>query len=101
MNYETLERQVLMWKKMAVLVPILVTGFLGLIFLFQFCDLRTLIYIACGLYFVTAIVWWYWTMKSIDLLVNLMKYTNVGIIETKDELKSIRQELMVDLSKQK
>ena len=40
-------------------------------------------------------------MKSIDLLVNLMKHTNVGIIETKDELKSIRQELMVDLSKQK
>ena len=101
MNYETLERQVLMWKKMAVLVPILVTGFLVLIFLFQFCDLKTLIYIACGLYFMTAIVWWYWTMKNIHLIVSLMKHTNLGILETKDELKSIRQELQVDLSTKK
>ena len=40
-------------------------------------------------------------MKSIHLLVKIMKTANEGISEVSDELKNIRKELQVDIKKTK
>ena len=96
MDLDKLERQVLIWNRAAIVVPIFVTGILMLTYFFQLCDLETLFYIACGLYFTTAVVWWWWTMKSIHLLVYTLKGTKQGVKDVADELRSIRKELQVD-----
>lgn len=96
MNLEQLEKQVLLWNRAAILVPVFFTAFLGVSYLFSFCSLETLFFIACGLYFITAVIWWWWTMKSIHLLVNILKKTNTGINDVSTELRSIRKELQVD-----
>ena len=96
MDLDKLERQVLLWNRAAILVPIFVTGILMLTYFFQLCGLETLFYIACGLYFATAVIWWWWTMKSIHLLVYTLKGTKAGVVEVADELRSIRKELQVD-----
>lgn len=96
MNLEMLEKQVLLWNRLAILVPIFVTGTLMLAYFFEVCSLEMLFYIACGMYFFTAVVWWWWTMKSIHLLVRTLSSTKDGVTEVAAELKQIRKELQVD-----
>ena len=87
MTLDKLEQQVVLWSRMALLVPIVVSGLLGILYFCELYQLRILFFIACGLYFATAVIWWWWTMKSIHLLVRIMKTANEGISEVSDELK--------------
>jgi len=93
---EALERQVLLWNRAAILAPIFFTGLLMVAWLLSFCSTQTLFFIACGLYFLTAVLWWWWAMKSIHMLVKILSSTNKGIKEVSVELKNIREELKVD-----
>ena len=96
MTLEKLERQVLLWNKAAILAPIFFTGLLMLAWLLSFCSTQSLFFIACGLYFLTAVIWWWWTMTSIRLLVKTLTGTQQGVIEVAEELRAIREELTVD-----
>ena len=96
MTLDKLEQQVLMWNRAAILAPIFFTGLLMVAWLLSFCSTQTLFFIACGLYFLTAVIWWWWTMKSIHLLVKTLTYTQKGVVEVAGELKAIREELSVD-----
>ena len=101
MKIESLERQVLVWNKAAIIAPVFFTGILMVMYSFGLCDLETLFLVACGLYFATAVIWWWWTMKSIHLLVKTLSSTRNGVQEVAAELKSIREELTVDNFKDK
>ena len=96
MTLEKLERQLLLWNRAAILAPIFFTGMLMVAWLMSFCSTQTLFFIACGLYFLTAVIWWWWTMKSIHLLVKTLTSTRDGVVEVAAELKIIREELQVD-----
>src|SRR5210317_179137 len=96
MTLEKLEAQVLMWNRAAILAPIFFTGLLMVAWFLNICSLEMLFFIACGLYFLTAIIWWWWTMTSIRLLVKTLTRTKEGVVEVEAELKSIREELQVD-----
>ena len=101
MKIESLERQVLMWNKAAIIAPVFFTGILMVMYSFGLCDLETLFLVACGLYFGTAVIWWWWTMKSIHLLVKTLTSTRDGVQQVAAELKNIREELTVDNFKDK
>jgi len=96
MTLEKLERQVLLWNRAAILAPIFFTGLLMVAWLLSFCSTQTLFFIACGLYFLTAVIWWWWTMTSIRLLVKTLTGTQQGVVEVAEELRAIREELSVD-----
>jgi len=96
MTLDKLEQQVLMWNRAAILAPIFFTGLLMVAWLLSFCSTQTLFFIACGLYFLTAVIWWWWTMTSIRLLVKTLTSTQQGVVEVAEELRSIREELSVD-----
>jgi hypothetical protein len=96
MTLEKLERQVLLWNRAAILAPVFFTGMLMIVWFFQLCNLQTLFFIACGLYFFTAVICLCWTMKSIHLLVKTLTSTKDGILEIADELRSIRNEIELD-----
>ena len=96
MTLDNLEKQVLLWNRAAILVPIFVTGVLMLAYFFNLCEIETLFYIASGMYFFTAVIWWWWTMKSVQLLVKTLTATQQGVEIVAEELQSIRKELQVD-----
>jgi hypothetical protein len=101
MNLDKLEKQVIVWSRLALLVPVAVSGILAILYFYDFWNMQTLFYIACGLYFTTAVVWWWWTMKTIHYLIKIMKNANTDIQEVGVELRSIRKELQVDNSNTK
>ena len=96
MTLEKLRKQVLWWNKAAILAPILVTSFLGLLYWAAICPPEDLFLVACALYFFTAIIWWWWTMRGIAYLIKLMTQMNQDMSIAHRELKGIREELRVD-----
>ena len=101
MNLENLEQQVILWTKAAIVVPILFTILLLLTWYFEFLDLNSLFFLACGSYFGVAIIWWWWTMQSVRLLIKTLQDTKQGVINVAIELKNIREELVIDNNKNK
>ncbi len=98
MNLEKLRLQVLWWNKAAIVTPILVTGFLFLLYYAAICPPDMLFLTACALYFMTAVIWWWWTMRGIAYLINLMQQMNKDMLTASNELRGIREELKVDNS---
>lgn len=98
MDLDKLEKQVVVWSRLALLVPVVVSVILAILYFLDFWNMRTLFLLACGLYFTTAVVWWWWTMKTIHYLIKIMKNANTDIQDVGVELRSIRKELQVDNS---
>ncbi len=96
MTLEKLRKQVLWWNKAAILAPILVTSFLGLLYWAAICPPEDLFVVACALYFFTAVIWWWWTMRGITFLVKLLQQMNHDLVDATVALKGIRDELQVD-----
>lgn len=101
MNLEKIEKQVLLWEKAAIIVPIIVTAILAGLWLASVFSFETLFYITCGMYFITAIIWWWWTMTTMRYVVGILKSTNSGIHAVSGELRNIRKEMALDNSKDK
>lgn len=101
MNLDNLEEQVLIWNRAAVSIPIIFTLIIVVFYCTAIFSLTTLVFIACGLYFITAVVWWWWTMKSIHLLVHVLKGTKQGVTEVAIELRNIRNELLAETNNTK
>ena len=96
MTLEKLRLQVLWWNKAAIVAPILVTGFLCLLYFAAICPPDMLFFAACGLYFMTAVIWWWWTMRGIAYLIKLLQQMNADMLHATSELRGIRKELQVD-----
>ena len=96
LTLEKLKLQVLWWNKAAIITPILVTGFLMLLWYTAICPPEKLFLAACGLYFLTAVIWWWWTMRGIVYLIKLLQQMNTDMLYATSELRGIREELKVD-----
>jgi len=86
-----LKKQVLIWYRASFIVPVITTLLLAGAYILNVTNLLTLFIIACGLYFITAIVWWWWTMKSFQYLLNLLIKTSSDIELVSNEVNSIKR----------
>ena len=96
MKLETIEKQILFWNKAAIIAPAFFTVLLSVMWAINLYHIEVLFFIACGLYFITAIIWWWWTMKSIYIILKLMANTNNNLEDVSIELKHIRNDIQVD-----
>jgi hypothetical protein len=87
-----IEQQVEKWDLFAKIVP---TIFLVACFLFLvlgIVDVETVFYVGLVFFALTAATWWFWTIYSIRFLVRLLGNTSHKLLETGEELQSIRTE---------
>ena len=96
MTLEKLKEEVLYWNRLAIVVPITVTLILGFLYFCTLLEAETLFYLACFLYFSTAVIWWWWTMRGITYLANLMRSMQEDIAQAANDIKDIKQEILVD-----
>ena len=96
MTLEKIERQLLFWNNAAIIAPTFFTVLLSVLWATNLYHIEVLFFIACGLYFITAIIWWWWTMKSLYMILKLMDNTNNNLEEVSVELKHIRKDIQVD-----
>lgn len=88
-----IEKQVESWDTFAKLAP---TFFLFVCFILLVTGNTTFdnIFLFGMMGFsITAVIWWFWTIYSIRFLVRMFNQATNDLIETGEELKSVRKEL--------
>jgi hypothetical protein len=96
LTLEKLKKEILYWNRLAIVVPIAVTLILGFLYFCTILEAEILFYLACFLYFSTAVIWWWWTMRGLIYLADLMRSMREDIAEATNDIKDIKQEILVD-----
>ena len=87
-----IEAQVERWDLFAKMTPtIFLLGCFVLLALGVF-EFRTVFYIGFGLFVVTAVTWWFWTIFSIRFLIRLFNKATNNLIEVSNELNQVKNE---------
>ena len=86
-------KQVERWDLYARIVP---TVFLILSIFLIFTgiiDFAAAFYLGLGLFAVTAVSWWFWTIYTIRHLIRTLNRASTNILEVRDEFVSIKEDL--------
>ena len=93
MDNKQVESQVEKWDLFARLIP---TVFLLLsIFLISFniIDFETAFWVGLGMFAITAVTWWFWTIFTIRLLVRTLNRASNNLQEVREEFKRVSKDL--------
>lgn len=93
MDNKQVESQVEKWDLFARLIP---TVFLLLsIFLISFniIDFETAFWVGLGMFAMTAVTWWFWTIFTIRLLVRTLNRASNNLQEVREEFKRVSKDL--------
>ena len=88
-----IERQVERWDLFAKLAP---TAFLLVCFVLLISgsvSFDTVFTIGMGMFAITAVIWWFWTIFSIRRLVRILNRSSNGLIDITKDLKETKREL--------
>lgn len=91
---QKLEKQIVLWNWLSIAAPAVSTLAVFIIYSLDVFSVETVIYLASGLYFGTAVVWWYWTMNNIFYLTKIMQKSQNEIAFILEEIKQIKNELI-------
>lgn len=86
-----IEKQVERWDMFAKAAPTLFLLVCFALLAWGF-DADLVFYIGLGLFAMTAVTWWFWTIFSIRYLVRLLGRTSKKLVEVKDELSDITKD---------
>jgi len=86
-----IEKQVERWDLFAKMAPTIFL-FVCFLLLINGTNFGTVFFIGMVCFSLTAVTWWFWTIFSIRYLVKLFYKASNDLIETSEELKSIRKE---------
>lgn len=92
-DLEKIKKELYIWNRLSIYLPVLFTVILLDLYILQIFEKEILFYVGAILYFITAIVWWFWTMKNIIFLANLLKQSQKDLEVIIHEVKSIKKEL--------
>lgn len=90
---EKIERQVLIWNRLAVSVPIFFVSTSVLLYWLNIMHYEQLFIIALVAWALVAVTWWFWTMVSIIFLARLLANASTQLEEIRNEVKEIRNEI--------
>lgn len=92
-DLEKIKKELIIWNRLSIYLPVLFTVILLDLYILQIFEKEILFYIGAILYFITAVVWWFWTMNNIIFLANLLKQSQKDLEVIIHEVKSIKKEL--------
>ena len=86
-------KQVENWDMYARLVPTLFLFGFGTLILLGYIEFQMVFYVGLGLFAVTAICWWFWTIYTIKLLVGTLNIASDGLADVRDEFRKINEDI--------
>ena len=86
-------KQVENWDMYARLVPTLFLFGFGTLILLGYIEFQMVFYVGLGLFAVTAICWWFWTIYTIKLLVGTLNIASDGLADVRDEFRKINKDI--------
>jgi len=92
-NHPEIIKQVENWDMYARLVPTLFLFGSGTLILLGYIEFQMAFYVGLGVFSVTAICWWFWTIYTIKLLVGTLNIASDGLADVRDEFRKINEDI--------
>ena len=90
---ESVIRQVERWDTYARLAPTCFLIISALCISFGIIDFNAVFFIGIGLFAVTAVTWWFWTIYTIKHLVNTLNRASTNLLEVREEFTAINKDI--------
>ena len=87
------EQQVERWDLYARIAPTVFLVISALCISFGIIDFNAAFFIGIGLFAVTAVTWWFWTIFTIKHLVYTLNRASKNLLEVREEFRSINSDL--------
>jgi hypothetical protein len=92
-NLNSIKKQAKIWNRLAFIIPmVFISGSAGLYYLNLIGERNIFLVVLIG-WSIIAISWWFWTMITITFLARMMIKSNKDLIDIKDEVKKVREEI--------
>jgi len=88
-----IEIQVEKWDVFARITPTVFLIISIILISTGYISFDTAFYLGLGLFAVTAVTWWFWTIYTIRHLIRTLNRASTNILEVKDEFVSIKEDL--------
>ena len=86
-------KQVERWDLYARIVPTIFLIIAGILIVTGVINFAQAFYVGLGLFAVTAVTWWFWTIYTIRHLVKTLHEASNGLLDVKNEFKHINKEI--------
>ena len=90
---DAIEIQVERWDAYARITPTVFLLISLLLISTGLIDFDTAFWVGLGMFAVTAVTWWFWTIYTIRHLIRTLNRASTNILEVKDEFVSIKEDL--------
>jgi len=97
---DRVERQVEIWELYARILPPVFLLISILLVSLQIIDFDTAFYVGLGLFSVTAVVWWFWTIFTIRQLVRTLGRATKNLNSVRSEFRNINAIIQSELEKE-
>lgn len=87
------EQQVERWDLYARIAPTVFLVISVLCISFGIIDFNVAFFIGIGLFAVTAVTWWFWTIYTIKHLVNTLNRASTNLLEVREEFTAINKDI--------
>ena len=94
-NINNIEAQVERWDMFARLVPTVFLVINIILVTVGVIDFEQAFWVGLGLFAVTAVTWWFWTIYTIRHLVRTLNSANEGLADIRQEFIEVTRELEV------
>ena len=92
-NKRNIEHQVERWDLYARIVPTIFLVISVILVTTGIIDFDTAFWVGLGLFAITAVTWWFWTIYTIRHLVKTLNRASKNLAEVRDEFKSVNHDL--------
>ena len=94
-NKRNIEHQVERWDLYARIVPTIFLVISVILVTTGIIDFDTAFWVGLGLFAITAVTWWFWTIYTIRHLVRTLNSANEGLADIRQEFIEVTRELEV------
>ena len=93
LNEQQIETQVERWDTFARVVPTIFLIIAGILVATGIIDFDQAFYVGLGLFAITAVTWWFWTIYTIRQLVKTLNRARKNLSEVRNEFKAVSREV--------
>ena len=86
-------KQVERWDLYARLAPTFFLIICVLLIALDIINFKAAFYIGLGLFAITSVTWWFWTVYTIRHLVHTLNTASAGLLEVRDEFRKINEDI--------
>lgn len=92
-NIEKIETQVELWDRFARIVPLVFLGISLVLVCLGLIDYKQAFWTALGIFAVTAVTWWFWTIYTIRFLVQVLQRASKNLTEVREDFEKVNKEI--------